>query len=651
MYFQKLILLLFLSMLLPSGGNMAYSQENKKYFIIRVVDQSTGRGVPMVELRTQSERLYITDSNGIIAFDDEDLMGQPVTFKLFSHGYEGSSEDGLVLNVKKGESTTIPIIRMNIAERLYRVTGQDIYGESRKAGIPFPIRHQALNGKVMGQDTFIEAFYNGRLYWFWGDTFVPAGFNGGASGAISELPQKGGLDPDKGIDLTYFVNTDGQSKAMCAVPGPGLKWIDWLVVLKDKNMKEQLYAKYSVAQTLDKAYERGIAKFNDSLEAFEPVVRIEKWLDKVHSSGHPQRILQGNDEYIYIFDRYGIERVRADVNDLINPESYEHFTCFEKGSMYTNSSEKIERDENNNVIYSWKKATEAMAPSKQNRLVSDGKLSPEECWFRPVDIVTGKEVSLVISSVFWNSFRKKWIMLAQEYFGGVWFLEADTPTGPWLYARKVAEHRNYDFYNVGQHPLFDKENGRLIYFEGTYTLGFSGAKTPTPLYNYNQVMYRLALDDSRLSLPSPVYIVRQSMGKESYMMRPSADSSAMWGNIKSIPFYALSSSSGRKDVIPVYARETKKGTILTTSFIKKSRLLFFALPSDTINKDQGSLRDPMKIQAFLYEYRNEQTGELFYSTDPVLPVNNLIRAGKPLCRVWKNPSRVMALDFTAVPVQ
>jgi hypothetical protein len=33
----------------------------------------------------------------------------------------------------------------------------------------------------------------------------------------------------------------------------------------------------------------------------------------------------------------------------------------------------------------------------------------------------------------------------------------------------------------------------LIYFEGTYANTFSGNSTPTPLYDYNQIMYRLDL--------------------------------------------------------------------------------------------------------------------------------------------------------------
>src|SRR5262245_35410098 len=59
-----------------------------KYFKITVVDEETGRGVPLVELRTVNQLRYYTDSNGVVAFHEPGLMGQPVFFSVGSHGYE-----------------------------------------------------------------------------------------------------------------------------------------------------------------------------------------------------------------------------------------------------------------------------------------------------------------------------------------------------------------------------------------------------------------------------------------------------------------------------------------------------------------------------------------------------------------------------------
>ena len=78
-----------------------------------------------------------------------------------------------------------------------------------------------------------------------------------------------------------------------------------------------------------------------------------------------------------------------------------------------------------------------------------------------------------------------------SFLGEVWYAEADAPEGPWQDARKILTHDRYSFYNPVQHPLFDQDGGRTIYFEGTYSTTFSRENDPTPRYDYNQMMYRL----------------------------------------------------------------------------------------------------------------------------------------------------------------
>ena len=80
----------------------------------------------------------------------------------------------------------------------------------------------------------------------------------------------------------------------------------------------------------------------------------------------------------------------------------------------------------------------------------------------------------------------------------IWFAEAPSPIGPWTSAKKIVTHNKMDFYNPTQHPFFDEEAGRIIYFEGTYTHTFSKNEQRTPRYDYNQIMYRLDLADERL---------------------------------------------------------------------------------------------------------------------------------------------------------
>src|SRR5262245_40162002 len=59
-----------------------------KYFTIKVVDGATGRGVPLVELRTVHGVRYYTDSNGLVAFHEPGLGGRDVFFQVAGHGYE-----------------------------------------------------------------------------------------------------------------------------------------------------------------------------------------------------------------------------------------------------------------------------------------------------------------------------------------------------------------------------------------------------------------------------------------------------------------------------------------------------------------------------------------------------------------------------------
>ena len=182
-----------------------------EYFAIQVVDRQTGRGVPLVELRTTNLIRHFTDSQGIVAFHEPGLMDREVFFFVESHGYEvpkdGFGYRGVRLRTTPGTTAVVKIDRLNIAERLYRVTGQGIYRDSVLTGRPVPLKNPVLNGQVMGQDSVFTCLYRGRIFWMWGDTGKPSYplGNFAMSGAVSDLPGHGGLDPSVGVDLEYFV--------------------------------------------------------------------------------------------------------------------------------------------------------------------------------------------------------------------------------------------------------------------------------------------------------------------------------------------------------------------------------------------------------------------------------------------------------------
>src|ERR1700733_14173671 len=84
-----------------------------RVFRIHVVEEGTGRGVPLVELKTVNQIRYVTDSNGIVAFDEPGLFNRKVFFSITSHGYEvekdGLGYRGKALDVSHGGSADIGI--------------------------------------------------------------------------------------------------------------------------------------------------------------------------------------------------------------------------------------------------------------------------------------------------------------------------------------------------------------------------------------------------------------------------------------------------------------------------------------------------------------------------------------------------------------
>src|SRR5262249_17747990 len=182
-------------------------------------------------------------------------------------------------------------------------------------------------------------------------------------------------------------------------------------------------------------------------------------------------------------------------------------------------------------------------------------------------------------SVYWNNYRRRWVMIFVEehgssYLGEVWYAEADTLLGPWVYARKIATHNRYDFYNPKQHPFFDKDNGRILFFEGTYTNTFSGNPEATPRYEYNQVLYKLDLADSRLNLPVPVY----SLSGEKPPARFATVSRLKKDQSVPVAFFALDRPGN--GTVPISAGET--GVLhVGKSEEGNAAALFHALPADS----------------------------------------------------------------------
>lgn len=451
---------------------------NKRhYHRIEAVDAGTGRGVPLVEFAPLNTVLYYTDSNGLIAFHEPHLMGHEVFFAVSSHGYEapllpGTDLRGVKLTPVPGGRSTVKLRRVNIAERLYRLTGEGIYRDTFLLGEKCPIQQPLLNAQVLGIDGASTVVFRRRLFWFFGDTNGLNDLNLSSAAAVSRLPRDGGLDPAVGVDLEFFVKPSGFTKAMVESAAGGLTWPYSPMVLADESGVERLIVRFDSGAGLGKApRERGLAAFNETRQIFEP---LAKW--DLEAPVYPDGVAFPVDvkgvRHFYFADGSPVPRTRVPARwrDVIDLTHYERL------------------------------------PVRESAIA---------------DIATGRTLKLRSTSIQWNAFRRRWIMLAQQVdgetskLGEIWYLEADTPRGPWTWARHIVTHDRYAFYEVVHHPAFDHQGGRLIYFSGTYSDFLSSPKNVTPRYDYNLIMYRLDLADPGLALPDPVYRLQDgSLGRD-----------------------------------------------------------------------------------------------------------------------------------------
>lgn len=490
------------------------------YFRLRVVDEQTGRGVPLVEVRTVDGARYYTDSAGLVAFYEPGQMDRDVFFYVASHGYEmpadGFGFHGKSLRATPGGQGEIRIKRINVAERLYRVTGAGIYRDTVVTGSKPPITAPLLNAQVTGSDSVQVAIYRGKLHWFWGDTNRPKYPLGNfhVPGATSLLPDQGGLDPAVGVDLDYLVDEDGFARPTCQMEGEGPTWIDGLLVVPAADGSEQMLAAYVKVRKFLEVYRRGIARWDDGTQSFVHAIDVPLEAAAL-PHGHTLRSQDADGtEFVYFGNPFPLTRVRATADAVLDLSQYENFTCLQSGVVLTDkqrqrgdvTAAQLDRSGDGKLNYGWKRATSLVDQRLEARLRRAGKLRAGEGILDLHDAATGKPVLAHAGSVAWNTWRQRYVMIFEQAegkpsnLGEIWFAECRHLTGPWTSARKVVTHDKYSFYNPRLHPYFDQQGGRVIYFEGTYSTFFSGVESGTPRYDYNQIMYRLDLADPRLGL-------------------------------------------------------------------------------------------------------------------------------------------------------
>lgn len=547
---RAVLVLLLASALARSDDGNAKAQQCA-YAEIRVVDAATGRGVPLVELETVNGLVFVTDNAGRVAFHEPGLMDREVYVAVRSHGYEAKKDGfgfaGARVTPKAGGVSEIAVTRRNVAERLCRLTGEGLYRDSVLLGHKPPLADPLNPGKVGGQDSVQTVVYKGKVLWLWGDTQrmdYPLGMFRTA-GATTPLfdPKDAKTDPAGGIAFDYFVDPKtGFTRAMMplAERPEGVVWIFSLAVVPDDDGRDALVAHYSRRKGLEAELEQGIARYDVAKQIFVPAQELplkEVWR---RPTGHPIPFEEAGKKWVLFGSPNPNVRVPATLKAVLDPEQYEAFTCLKAGGDAKTA--EVETGPDGAPVWRWQKALPPLDSKAERELVKAGKIAPQHARLCPAD--AGRPADRVVlhsGSVRWNEFRKRWVLVAGQiggttsHLGEVWYAEADHPTGPFATAVKVATHDRQTFYNVCHHAFLDRDGGRTIHFEGTYTNDFSGNPAKTPRYNYNQVLYRLDLDAPALrparttAAAPPLELIRPSKDNTHLVGATSGKRFVVWG--------------------------------------------------------------------------------------------------------------------------
>jgi len=427
---------------------------------IEVVEKGSGWPVPLVELRTTHHLRLVTDNAGVIALDAPELMGRETWFEVRSHGYEAPKDGlgfrGVRLTPLAGRTLRVEVARTIVARRLGRITGAGIFAESERLGSgPVP----AESG-VVGCDSIQNVVHRGRLFWIWGDTTLaryPLGIFD-ATGATTAIQPLATLEPPVRLALEYFVHEKGAPRAVAKLPGPGPTWLTGVVSLPDRHGTPRLVASFvKVKPPLD-VYQQGLCVWNEDTKNFE---RLRVLWTKSDEAPNPPAMPEGH---------------AAEWRD-------------ERGRTWMLWGNPLPTLRCPATFEAWQDAGtwETLTPQATLPAAADGQ---------PVKPHSG--------SIAWNAWRQRWVTVFMEHFGQpsafgeLWYAEARAPTGPWGRAVKVLSHDNYTFYNPTVHAEFAAADSPVLIFEGTYTMQFAHKPAPTPRYDYNQILYRIDLDDPAL---------------------------------------------------------------------------------------------------------------------------------------------------------
>lgn len=453
---QAVLFMVLSSIAFPASPNFVDTQA----FCLQFVDAENLWPIPLVQLTTTHGVVFVSDNNGKVAFDLPELLNKPTWLHIHGHGYSVSPDRfgyrGIRVTPRSGEKLTVKLQRQLPGKRLGRITGAGLFAESQKLGDESTWTEQ----NVLGCDSVQTTIHNGRRFWAWGDTHLsryPLGrFH--MIGATSPSHPLQRFQPPIKLRYRYFTDDEQLPRDIARMPGEGPTWLSGLVSLPDKNGIQQLGATYSKIKPPLSEYERGLCIWDAEQQNFQQLkVLWTKSEDNptppLAPTGHAVLLSHEEQKESVLFG-HGFPTLKcpATFEDWSNPQTWQSL-----------ESQKV-----------------------VNAADSD------------------QSIAVHRASIAWNHFRKKWVAVFTElggqssHLGEIWYAESDSATGPWRDAIKVVTHDRYTFYNPRLHADWGNQNSPILLFEATYTRTFSRTKIPTPRHDYNQILYRLDLDQMNL---------------------------------------------------------------------------------------------------------------------------------------------------------
>ena len=390
-------------------------------------------------------------------------MNVETWFDVIGHGYnvprDGFGFEGVKLTPRAGETLVIKVNRKLPAKRLGRLTGGGLFAESQKLGL----ETDWTESGILGCDSVQNAVHDGKMFWSWGDTTLP-GYPLGLYqmlGTTTEVQPIDRFEPPVRLRFNYFTDAKNKPRNIAQIPGDGPTWLSGFASLPDATGKKHLVATYSKIKPPLETYELGLCVWNERTRVFEPHRVVWRKTDETQPVACPLgHAVEWKDDagrsWLLFGDPFPSLKIAATYESWSSPESWQELT------------------------------PQVTVPIK-------------------VDSSLGSQIEEQVKphrgAIAWNAFRKKWITVFTQFggrsseFGELWYAEAEQPTGPWANAIHIVTHSKYTFYNPQLHPEFTQPNSPIVLFEATYTKEFSGNERATPRYDYNQVLYRLDLDE------------------------------------------------------------------------------------------------------------------------------------------------------------